>query len=179
MSTDCVFSGKEGGYFVNALKDGTSFYGRTKAIGELEDAKNVTIRSSIVGPDTNPSGMGLFNWFMMQSGTIYGYTKVLWSGQTTLQYAKTIEEIAGNHVYGVYNLVPEKSISKKELLDLFNQYMRNNIILIKPQSNIVSDRSLKRTKFDYDFSIPDYERMVSELAIWINEHKRIYPHYNL
>ena len=33
-------------------------------------------------------GIGLFNWFMKQEGTINGYTEVIWTGVTTLTLAK-------------------------------------------------------------------------------------------
>lgn len=71
-----------------------TFYDRSKALGELEDDKNITLRNSIVGPDINAEGIGLLNWFMQQSGEIKGYTKALWTGQTTLQLAKTMEVAA-------------------------------------------------------------------------------------
>ena len=94
MSTDCVFSGKHGQYKENDLRDGETFYDRSKALGELEDEKNITLRNSIVGPDINPKGIGLLNWFMQQHNEINGYTKVIWTGQTTLQLAKTMEAAA-------------------------------------------------------------------------------------
>ena len=50
MSTDCVFSGKRGGYVENDLRDGETFYDRSKALGELDDNKNITLRNSIIGP---------------------------------------------------------------------------------------------------------------------------------
>ena len=40
-------------------------------------------------------------------------------------------------------------------------------------------KSLKRTKFDFDYLIPDYEVMVSEMAEWVKAHKDLYPHYKL
>ncbi len=72
LSTDCVFSGFRGGYREDDLRDGTTFYDRTKALGELEDDKNITFRQSIVGPDLSADGIGLFNWFMAQRGSIRG-----------------------------------------------------------------------------------------------------------
>lgn len=177
MSTDCVFSGNRGGYCEYDFRDGTSFYDRTKAIGELEDEKNITIRSSIVGPDINKDGVGLLNWFMQQQ-IVYGYTNVLWTGQTTLQYAKTIEAIAPERICGIYNLVPNEYISKNDLLVLFNKYLRKDKVVIKPQGNIVSDKSLKRTRADFDFPIPDYEVMIAELTEWIYAHRKLYPHYH-
>lgn len=179
MSTDCVFSGNGGGYTEDDLKDGTSFYDRTKALGEIDDNKNVTIRSSIVGPDLNPNGIGLLNWFMQQKGIINGYKKVIWTGQTTLQYAKTVEAVALARIHGTYNLVPDTSISKYDLLRLFNRYLRKNELIINPSSNLVCDKSLIRTKFDFDYRVPSYEEMVAHMTEWIMNHKALYPHYRL
>ena len=75
MSTDCVFSGEKGNYLESDFPDGKTFYDRTKALGELNDDKNITLRNSIVGPDIKASGIGLLSWFMKQSGTINGFTK--------------------------------------------------------------------------------------------------------
>ena len=66
MSTDCVFSGKLGSYSENSFRDGETFYDRTKALGEVNDNKNLTFRNSIIGPDMKENGIGLFNWFMKQ-----------------------------------------------------------------------------------------------------------------
>ena len=105
MSTDCVFSGNKGEYVETDFKDGDSFYDRSKALGELNDEKNITIRTSIIGPDINENGIGLFNWFMKQNGTINGYRKALWTGQTTLQLAKSMEKAAFVKAHGLYNLM--------------------------------------------------------------------------
>lgn len=179
MSTDCVFSGKRGQYTENDLRDGNTFYDRTKALGELEDDKNITLRNSIVGPDIKKTGIGLLNWFMQQQGSVTGYIGALWTGQTTLQLAKTMEAAAREKAHGLFNTVPETSISKCELLKLFNKYMRNNEINIIPVDKCAADKSLKRTRFEFDYAIPDYEKMVAELALWMKEHKALYPHYKL
>lgn len=179
MSTDCVFSGKRGSYTENDFPDGETFYDRSKALGEICDEKNLTLRNSIVGPDINPQGIGLFNWFMHQKGEINGYTKAMWTGQTTLQLAKTMEIAAKERAFGLYNTVPDHSISKYELCGLFNKYFRNNSIIINPIDGINADKSLKRTRFDFSYLIPDYEVMVSEMAEWVFKHKDMYPHYNL
>lgn len=179
MSTDCVFSGKRGSYTEDDFRDGETFYDRSKALGELEDDKNVTLRNSIVGPDINPNGIGLLNWFMHQSGEINGFTKSLWTGQTTLQLAKTMEAAALERAHGLYNTVPDTSISKYGLCMLFNKYLRNDALIIHPVDGVNADKSLKRTRFDFSYRIPDYETMVIELSEWIMEHKAMYPHYNL
>lgn len=179
MSTDCVFSGARGQYTEDDRRDGTTFYDRSKALGELDDDKNITLRNSIVGPDINPNGIGLLNWFMQQHGEVTGYTGAMWTGQTTLQLAKTMEAAAKERAHGLYNTVPDTSISKCDLLRLFNQYIRKDQVEIVPVDKMAADKSLKRTHWDFSYKIPDYETMVSELAEWMREHKSLYPHYNL
>ncbi len=179
MSTDCVFSGKKGAYTEDDFRDGETFYDRSKALGELEDDKNITLRNSIVGPDINPNGIGLMNWFMRQNAPVSGYTKAMWTGQTTLQLAKTMEVAAKERASGLYNTVPNHSISKYDLLRLFNKYLRNDSIRISPVEGVNADKSLKRTRYDFGYIIPDYEIMVAELADWVMKHKDMYPHYGL
>lgn len=179
MSTDCVFSGRRGGYTETDFPDGETFYDRSKALGELEDDKNITLRNSIVGPDINPEGIGLLNWFMKQQGEISGFTKSIWTGQTTLQLAKTMEAAATEKASGLYNTVPAHAVSKYDLLKLFNHYMRNDRITIHPMDGVKADKSLRRTRYDFSYIIPDYEEMVAELASWMKCHREMYPHYDL
>ena len=179
ISTDCVFSGKQGSYTEDAFCDGETFYDRSKALGELIDNKNVTLRNSIVGPDINPKGIGLLNWFMQQNGEVNGFTKSIWTGQTTLQLAKTIEKAALEKAHGLYNAVPDHSISKYKLVKLFDHYLRADALKINPVEGILADKSLIRTKYEFDYLIPNYEIMVAELADWMKNHRDMYPHYNL
>lgn len=180
MSTDCVFSGKSGNYSEDSFRDGDTFYDRTKALGELEDNKNITLRNSIVGPDINENGIGLLNWFMKQKGTVYGYQKAIWTGQTTLQLAKTVEYVAQERCFGLVNAVPKCAINKYDLLKLFNKYIRKNTITVIPSTNVVVDKSLIRTRYKgVSFDIPNYEIMVRELGEWMCRHKSVYPHYDL
>ena len=179
LSTDCVFSGSRGQYTEDDFKDGESFYDRSKALGELNDHKNVTLRNSIIGPDINPNGIGLFNWFMKQKGEVNGFSKAMWTGQTTLQLAKTMEAAAREKATGLYNTVPDVSISKCDLLMLINKYIRIDKVKIIPVSSLIADKSLKRTHWDFKYKVPDYETMILELGEWVRAHKELYPHYNL
>ena len=179
MSTDCVFSGKTGPYTESSIPDGTTFYDRSKALGELNDSKNLTLRNSIVGPDIKKKGIGLLNWFMQQDNVVNGYTGAMWTGQTTLQLAKTMEAALEYNATGLINAVPATNISKYELLKLFNYYLRNDEIIINPVEGIVVDKTLIRTNNSFEYLIPNYDVMVREMADWIREHKDIYPHYNL
>ncbi len=177
MSTDCVFSGKTGGYSERSFRDGETFYDRSKALGELENNKDLTFRNSIIGPDMSERGIGLFNWFMKQEGQINGFTKAIWTGVTTLTLAKAMEQALKENITGLYNLVNNETISKYELLKLFNKYMKDGQIEILPSDNISLDKSLINNRTDFSFEVPDYETMVAEMKEWIDNHKDLYPHY--
>lgn len=177
MSTDCVFSGKTGGYSEASLRDGETFYDRSKALGELENNKDLTFRNSIIGPDMSERGIGLFNWFMKQEGEINGFTKAIWTGVTTLTLAKAMEQALKENLTGLYNLVNNETISKYELLKLFNKYMKDNQLDILPSDKLSLDKSLVNNRTDFSFIVPSYEAMVAEMKDWIDNHKDLYPHY--
>lgn len=179
ISTDCVFSGSRGNYTELDFPDGKSFYDRSKALGELTNQKDVTLRMSVIGPDINENGIGLINWFLKQKGSVNGYSNVFWTGLTTLQLAKTIENVANQGVNGLYNMVPEK-ISKYNLLVLFNKYLRSDSIEIVKEENYKIDKSLKRTNFErFTYKMPEYEQQIKELGEWMREHNWLYPQYKL
>lgn len=177
MSTDCVFAGNTGPYSEDSFPDGRSVYDRTKALGELNDAKNLTFRNSIIGPDVKATGIGLFNWFMKQKGHIKGYTKAIWTGVTTLTLAKAMERAIEDNLTGLYNLVNNVSISKYDLLKLFNKYFRDNKLVIEPSGDVCLDKTLLCTRTDFSYAVPSYEEMVSEMKEWIENHKELYPNY--
>lgn len=177
MSTDCVFSGKTGNYSESSFRDGETFYDRTKALGEVEDDRNLTFRNSIIGPDINEEGIGLLNWFLKQDGTINGYTKAIWTGVTTLTLAKAMERAVVEGISGIYNLVNNEVINKFDLLGLFNKHLRSGGISIQPKENVNLNKSLFNNRKDFSFEIPSYEQMIVEMKEWIYAHKELYPHY--
>lgn len=177
ISTDCVFSGKEGSYTEKSLPDGLAFYDKTKALGEIVNKRDLTFRTSIIGPDLNKEGAGLFNWFMSQVSDINGYSSAIWTGVTSLVLAEAIESALAQNLTGLYHLVNNVSISKLELLNMFNHYMRCDRLNIKPSDIVMIDKSLINTRKDFIFTIPEYAIMVAEMKEWIKGHRELYPHY--
>ena len=167
ISTDCVFDGVTGNYNEKSIPNATSFYGRTKALGEIINDRNVTLRTSIVGLDENPNGIGLFQWFMKQEKEVNGYSKVMWTGVTTIELAKQIKVAIENHLTGLQHIVNNDVISKKDLLELFKKHF-NKDIEIKEDNNIVSNKTLVRTNLSYNFNIPSYDKMIKEMKEWQN-----------
>ncbi len=174
VSTDCVFSGKLGQYHEDSMRDAKSFYGSSKALGEINNDHNVTLRTSIVGPDINPNGIGLFKWFMDQDGDIQGYSKAIWSGVTTIQFAKAMEVAIKNHLTGLNHVVNNETINKYDLLCLFKKVFERDIHII-PNDSVAVDKSLVNTKNKDLFQIPSYEQMVQEMKEWVLEHQDLYP----
>lgn len=179
MSTDCVFAGNDGPYYEDTLPNGASFYDRSKAMGEINTAKDLTFRNSIVGPDIKPSGIGLFNWFMKQEGEVGGYTRAIWTGVTTYTLAKAMEQALKENLTGLYNLVNNESINKYDLLGLFNTYFRAGEVKINPNDKLQLDKSLRRKREDFSFVVPSYEQQVKEMREWVDAHPSLYPHYNV
>lgn len=173
ISTDCVFEGTKGNYTETDIADATSFYGRSKAMGEIVNNKNVTLRTSIIGPDNNKEGIGLFEWFINQEGEVNGYKNVLWTGVTTIELAKVIETVIKNNIVGLQHVVNNKIISKYDLLKLISTVF-NKEIKINEEVNNKSAKTLIRTNKSFDYEIPSYEKMIKEMKEWIIKHKNIY-----
>jgi dTDP-4-dehydrorhamnose reductase len=169
ISTDCVFSGKKGGYIETDEKDGTSVYAKTKALGEMERSPHLTIRTSIIGPELKENGIGLFLWFLKQKGTINGYKNVYWNGVTTLQLAKVIKLCITDNISGLYHLCNDTKISKYELLKLFKVIFEKDDVTIMPYTHIQNDKSLKNTRGDVPETIPGYKEMLYELKAWMSD----------
>lgn len=170
-STDCIFSGTKGNYALEDWPDATSFYARSKALGELNNAKDITIRTSLIGPETNEKGRGLFNWFFHQKGEIEGYVNAIWTGLTTIEFAKEIEWLLENKKHGVFQLVPNFAIGKYDLLCLFEKYYPGNRKINRVFSKRV-DKSLEPVCGG--LTIPDYETQIAEMREWTDRHKNIY-----
>lgn len=178
ISSDCVFEGTRGQYTEADRPDALSYYGRSKALGEVVDQENLTLRTSIIGPELKQNGTGLFHWFMKQAGIVAGYKKVIWTGVTTLQLAKNIEEDIVRQKTGLYHLVNNETISKYDLLKLINHYFWNDSFIIEENDAVVSDRSLVCTGEEQRFFVPKYEQMIRELKEWMEKHPDLYQQYH-
>jgi dTDP-4-dehydrorhamnose reductase len=167
ISTDCVFSGENGGYTEQSERDGTTVYSKSKALGEVDSPPHLTVRTSIIGPELKEDGIGLLGWFLKQSGTIYGYENVYWNGVTTLELAKAINHFIMDGVTGLYHLCANEKISKYELLKLFQEIFGAKDIKLVPVKEPVHDRTLIQTRKDYFYPVKGYRDMLEELNEWM------------
>lgn len=178
ISTDCVFSGKEGAYTEKAFRDGDDNYARTKALGEVINSRDLTIRTSIIGPELKTNGTGLLDWFFKQNGDIKGYSHAYWSGVTTLELAKATYAFLNQNITGLYNLCPVNKISKFDLLGLFAKIWDKQVS-ITSYADYHVDKSLVCTRTDFNYVVPDYAAMLAEIKDWMSAHEDYYAHYRL
>lgn len=174
VSTDCVFSGSRGGYKEVDLKDGIGFYAMSKSIGEINNSKDLTFRTSIIGPELKIDGIGLFNWFMNQTGEIKGYRKAYWTGVTTIELAKAIREAIKQNLTGVYQLVNNEKINKHDLLTLAKDIFKREDVSLNPYDGYVVDKSLINTRTDFNYIVPSYNDMLIEMEQWVKKYRDYY-----
>lgn len=178
ISTDCVFSGIKGNYLEDDFMDADGYYGRSKALGEIRNEKDLTIRTSIVGPELHTNGIGLFQWFSTCSGRISGFTDVIWTGVTTVELSKAIIACINEDIAGLYHMVNGIRISKYDLLQNFKrEFFKTSIIDIVPDNKYKCDKSLINTRTDFQYRLPDYQKMIADMKSWIIRYQQIYPHY--
>jgi dTDP-4-dehydrorhamnose reductase len=179
ISTDCVFSGdKKEPYIETDEKDGRGVYAKTKGLGEVVSDKHLTLRTSVVGPELKNDGEELFHWFMGQSGEIPGYTKAIWSGVTTTELAKAVKWSIDHHITGLYHVTNNSSISKYDLLQLFQKYTKKDIN-IKPFSGKDANKSFIDTRLLMDYKIPSYDQMIFDMVSLIADNRPLYSQYKV
>jgi dTDP-4-dehydrorhamnose reductase len=141
FSTDCVFSGRRGAYSECDESDATDLYGKTKFIGELNQGRAITLRTSTIGHELN-SQYGLLEWFLAQQGQCKGFRNAIFSGLPNTTFAKFVRDsiIPRSDLYGLYH-VGATPICKYDLLRLIaNVYSRS--IVIEADEKFKIDRSL-------------------------------------
>jgi dTDP-4-dehydrorhamnose reductase len=89
-----------------------------------------------------------------------------------------MEQAIKENLTGLYNLTNNTNISKYELLKLFNQYFKNNALVIIPSNKLHLDKTLITSRIDeFSFKVPTYEQMIIEMKEWIKQHKELYSLY--
>lgn len=174
ISTDAVFASSDEEYYANDICNPESFYGKSKLIGELENNKDLTIRSAFWGPDINKSGRGIMNWFLQQEQSANGFSCVKFNGVTSLECAKFIEKAIKKNYTGIYHLGTRDVISKYKLLTYISEIFDMGSLCINEVNEprykrVLRDRCIQNEK--------SFKELLYELKNWINEHKQLYSHY--
>jgi dTDP-4-dehydrorhamnose reductase len=164
ISTDCVFSGLEGGYVETNTADSGELYGRSKVLGEVDYPGALTIRTSTIGHEPN-SLAGLLEWFLSQTGECRGFSKAIFSGLPTITLATIIRDyiIPHSQLRGLYHLSADP-INKFDLLQLIAKTYAKDIKIINDDGFVI-DRSLDSSKFTREtgFLTPSWDKLINDM----------------
>ena len=166
FSTDCVFSGKRGGYTEEDHSDAEDLYGKTKFLGEVAVSNALTLRTSISGRELTEH-RSLLDWFLAQNHkTVRGYRRVIYPGVTTNYLAELVASIIQEHpgLNGLYQVASEP-ISKYDLLCLLREAYQLDV-RIEPDDLEVSDRSMRcdRLREAIDYKCSPWPALARQLA---------------
>lgn len=179
IATDCVYSGRDGGYDEERPHDALDAYGRSKSLGEARSPAMRHLRVSIIGPEPK-SNVSLLEWFLGQErdGSVGGFRNHLWNGVTTLQFAKLCRGIIERQtdLPHLHHLVPGDAVDKLELLRIFaREYDRQDLTIRPTEAAQAIDRTLATADDELNralWSAAGYDRppsvaeMVGELAAY-------------
>jgi dTDP-4-dehydrorhamnose reductase len=166
ITTDCVFSGKDGEYNEESLHDALDAYGKTKSLGEpFTDA--MVLRTSIIGEEIH-SNSSLIEWAKSQKNKeVNGFTNHFWNGITTKQYAKCCDSIIKNNLYGIglFHIFSKDVVTKAQMLKYFNDKYDLNLSINETDSLSENcDRSLSTLKaLNGILDIPTVEDQIKDL----------------
>ena len=99
------------------------------------------LKTSIIGPELN-SSVSLLEWFLNSEGKVGGYTKAMWSGITTLEWA-----IQSNRLtrlwdeYKTETVLEGECLSKYDLLNMFKEVFKKDIT-IEPNDKVSINKCL-------------------------------------
>ena len=88
------------------------------------------LKTSIIGPEIG-TGYGLLSWFLNQKQEVFGYTNAIWNGNTTLEWSIQCHQLMLNwYNYNIITILEGESISKFNMLSLFNEIYEKTIKII-------------------------------------------------
>ncbi len=165
ISTDCVFSGRQGSYCEDDPTDAEDLYGQTKAAGEILDREDwLTVRTSFIGRDPRRR-RGLLEWLLAQGdGAVPGFTRALWSGPSAPELARAIAlALATPALSGLYHVVGPP-VSKADLLEVLVREMGLGCQVLREDGPPL-DRTLDGSRFAAatGYASPGWAQMAREL----------------
>ena len=164
VSTDCVFSGRIGGYLESDEPDAMDLYGRSKLLGEVNYPHAITLRTSIIGHELS-SSHGLIDWFLSQQERIKGFTEAIFSGLPTCELSRVVRDfvIPNQDLHGLYHVAAEP-ISKYDLLNIVNlEYDKN--LEIQRDNSVKINRSLDGSRFKEatGYVAPPWPQLIAQM----------------
>jgi dTDP-4-dehydrorhamnose reductase len=171
IATDCVYAGtKKSSYLEVDEHDALDVYGKTKSLGEVRKGNFFNIRSSIVGPEEF-NRKSLLAWFLAQpsDSTLTGFINHQWNGLTTKAFSRVCLGLVKSGLklpsWNIH-LTPADTVSKYELLNMFQSRFGTNYNIASKNAPISVNRVLKsQYSNDYLWKNAGYDRVptISEM----------------
>lgn len=142
VTTDCVYSGKEGSYDESDNADQLDTYGLSKKLGEANNC--CVIRTSIIGEEKH-NKRSLIEWAKSQKGgEVFGFTNHYWNGITCLEFAKCVHKLIESqyHWNGVWHVFTPDRYTKLQMLQMFDEIFDLNLSIEPKEADSCCDRSL-------------------------------------
>ena len=184
IATDCVFSGKTGGYTDFSLHDAEDVYGKTKSLGEVAAEKFLNIRCSIIGRELNAQ-KSLVEWVLGQpeGATLNGYMNHDWNGITTHAFASVVGGLIQNSFELVtdqpIHLIPKNKVTKYQLLkQISEKFGRTDLNILGVDAPISVNRTLETTNESLNTQlwessvfkeVPSIEVLLKKYVEWLGK----------
>ena len=122
------------------------FYGVSKKIASdylvNHGVNTKIIKTSIIGHELE-SADSLLDWFLTTEGTVSGYTKAMWNGNTTLEWAKFCDELMLMwDSQEIENVIQSDCISKYDLLMKMKDIYGGNVTKIRKNNKSMPNKCL-------------------------------------
>jgi dTDP-4-dehydrorhamnose reductase len=142
ITTDCVYTGMDGGYTEDSYFDADDVYGLSKNAGDAADC--MVLRTSIIGEERGQS-RSLLEWARSQAGKqVNGFVNHRWNGVTTVHLAEVIETIESQGLYarGVHHVHSPDVVTKAELLEILDAVYGLGLKVEQVDAPTACDRSM-------------------------------------
>jgi dTDP-4-dehydrorhamnose reductase len=142
VTTDCVYTGKDGGYDEDSFFDADDVYGLSKNAGDAADC--MVLRTSIIGEEKGQS-RSLLEWARSEAGNeINGFINHRWNGVTTVHLAEIIQTIEERGLYapGIFHVHSPDTLNKAELVGVLSDVYELGLKIKPVDAATACDRSL-------------------------------------
>lgn len=163
ITTDCVFSGLAGDYNETSVHDAADIYGRSKSLGEPEDA--TVVRTSIIGEEAS-GFLSLLEWVKSNRGKkVLGFTNHSWNGITCLEFAKVCDRIIKENLFwpGVKHVFSPTSFNKQELVQMISDVYGLGLEITPHETEVKCDNTLSSIREDVSIEIPELKEQLKEM----------------
>jgi len=166
FSTDCVFSGRRGGYREIDRPDPDDAYGASKLAGEPSGEHVLTIRSSHIGIEL-ASGPSLVDWAISRRGSsVPGFRSARYSGLVSATLGRLMVELLDRDEipHGTFHLA-STAITKDELLRRLSTSLSLDL-RVESVDNPAIDRTLDGSALASRTGLvtPEWDEMLDDLA---------------